>query len=204
MKKNNLFLIYLKIFGFILTTAILLFSKNANAKSKITAVNGNQFYWTNEQLDSTFVLDPVTGDEFIYITEQKPFIYKVNQDSTYFANQLDIQAQFVKSQSFESYFQDAVLKIFHLFPTAISSINVQNVIVSPDGKIIYQDFFFNTNDTMFDFAQFRLTHANEVQSMLFELRNIMKNAPLFIPGMKDNIAVNSILNPLPNLVIKRW
>lgn len=201
--KNSQFNILLSICFCLLQ--ITLFNSNSFGKSKITAINGNQFYWTSELIDSTFVLDPLSGEESIYISENKAYIYKVNKDSTYFTNQLDKAATFnYKGLNFENYFQVSLLKVFHLFPATITSLQVNNIVVDNTGKIIYQDFIINPDDNNFDIMAYRKQNENTYNEVLFLLRKIMTDAPAFHPGVKNNKPVNVILAPIAKVAIKRW
>jgi len=177
---------------------------NLLAKSKVTAVNGNQFYWTSEIIDSTYVIDPSSGQEMIYISENKSYIYKVNTDSTYFINQLDVPIGVNDKINFENYFQNALFKVFHTFPNEINSIAVNNIIVDTTGKIIYQDFILNPNDNNFNITTFKQNYSATYNEMLFTLRKIMKEAPSFKPGKKQSKNVNVILDPIEMIAIKRW
>lgn len=168
--------------------------------------DGNMLHWSKASTDSISVLDPTTGNEYIYIAISEPYVYKVNQDSTYFINQLQVKPFFntTKYKSFEAYFEDELIKIAHYKPQTIEAIGLKNCILDKNGKIVYFDFCFTQNNNELDIKTLQSQYPEQMGALLYELNQIMKHAPQFLPGKKNNKNVPTILNTIQPLGLKQW
>lgn len=168
--------------------------------------DGNMLHWSKASTDSIIVLDPTTGNEYIYIAISEPYVYKVNQDSTYFLNQLQVKPYFntTKYKSFEDYFEEELIKVGHYKPAIIEAIGLKNCIIDKNGKIVYFDFSFTKNSNELDIKALQKEYPEQMGALLYGLNQILKHAPQFLAGKKNNKNVPTILNPIQPLALKQW
>lgn len=167
---------------------------------------GNMLHWSKKSVDSVSVLDPTTGDEFIYITINEPYIYKIDQDSTYFINQLTSKPLLNHSKypSFEAYFTDQLIKIAPNKPSLISAIGIKSMIIDKQGKIVYHEFSFAQNGQEIDMEVLKTQYPKELGALLYELNYIMYKAPKFLPGKMNNKNVPTLYSLIAPIGFRNW
>lgn len=167
---------------------------------------GDMLHWSKKHVDSVSVLDPTTGDEFIYITINEPYIYKINQDSTYFINQLSSKPLLNHSnyKSFEAYFTDQLIKIAPNKPELITAIGIKSMIIDKQGKIVYHEFIFSDKNQELDLKTLEGKYPKEIGSLMYELNYIIDKAPKFLPGKKNNKNVPTLYAPITPISFKHW
>lgn len=199
---------YLKIIGIMLAFGLSAYQVFATdlALATYATKEGNMLHWSRKSVDSVSVLDPTTGDEFIYITINEPYIYKINQDSTYFINQLSSKPllNHNKYKSFEAYFTDQLIKIAPNKPDLIDAIGIKSMIIDKQGKIVYHEFVFSNQHQELDLKTLQYKYPKEIGSLLYELNYIITKAPKFLPGKKNNKNVPTLYLPIAPISFKNW
>ncbi len=185
----------------------LIMAKSADRNQRIrvgdkTTFKGNDFYWIGGAVDSTPVADPVTNDMTWIVTQKMPEIQKMNSDSIYNEYSLDITTSSVKpqfryqQQSIHDYLKDRLKKTLKQLPDSLSRIDMNNVVLDKNGKVVYFDIISSyvkkgsKNGTTGEFFSSSLEND---PTLLNALDKIIEDSPAWMPGIINGKSVPCFL-----------
>lgn len=127
-------------------TFVLAQTKPPVIQTENTTFKGMHFEWSKASVDSLFVIDPISGEESYEVHKNPPVIVKANETPVYTSETVNLSA--VDREHNRAVVNDltrVLLRERSEIPDSIARIQLRNVVLSPQGKIVYYEAFYSTD-----------------------------------------------------------
>lgn len=162
-------------------------------EGNVTTFKGNTFTW--QEREPRKVVKSTFGSDDYYISEipQEPVINRMNGDSVFMNDMVTLPAQFRQQNlGFFDYINEEFKKRVPNPPDSIQQIQINNIVVNAEGKIVY-----------YDLTYLGIAHSNDPYPPLEAIVNdIITSAPAWMPATQFGKPVPVFMDNASAIVLK--